>query len=171
MLKQMREGAKSTVVKFVLFGLLLLAMVGLALIGGQGTFRDSFKDDTIVSFGRDKLSYPAFDRIVQGALREQHMKQSDAYRSGLPHQVLKQEIDTHVFALAADDAGIRVDDTLAAKQVQDILAPLVEKGSMSKKEALARAEQAYGTDENGFVAMVKSQTATEQLLKVQAIAQ
>jgi len=167
MLKQMRDGAKSTVVKFVLFGLLLLAMGGLALIGGgQAMLGDAFKDDTIVSFGRDKMSAQSFDRMVQSTLRDQHMKQSDAYRSGLPHQVLKQEIDTHVFAEAADDAGIRVDETLAAKQVKDILAPLVEKGNMTDKEALARAEQAYGTDENGFVAMVKAQTASDELLKV-----
>lgn len=165
MLKQMREGTKSTTVKVIVFGLLLLAMAGLALIGGQGTFRDALKDDTIVSFGRDKISAQSFDRMVQNALHDQHMKQSDAYRSGLPHQVLKQEIDTHVFAKAADDAGIRVDDTLAAKQIKEYLAPLVEKG-MTEKEALERAEQAYGTDENGFVAMVKEQTATDELLKV-----
>ena len=135
MLKQMRDGAKSTVVKFVLFGLLLLAMGGLALIGGgQAMLGDAFKDDTIVSFGRvqghglfawltsstpAKISAQSLDNMVQGTLREQHMKQSDAYRSGLPHQVLREKIDELIFAMAADDAGLKVDEALAAKRIND----------------------------------------------------
>ncbi len=134
MLKQMRDGKKFGL---LMFGFLLLAMIGLALIGGgQGTFREALRDDTIVSFGRDKMTAQVFDRIVQNNLHEQHLKQSEAYRNHLPHQLLKQEINTRLFSMAAGDAGLQVDDTLAAKQVKEVIAPLVEKG-MTQQEALA----------------------------------
>jgi len=167
MLKQMREGAKSTVVKTVLFGLLILAMGGLALIGGgQAMFRETLKDDTIVSIGGEKLQAQSFDRIVQQVVRDQHLKQSDAYRANLPLQVLKQDIiNPRVFAIAAGDAGIQVDDTLAAQQVKEMIAPYVEKG-LSPQEALVRVEQSENTNEGGLVASVKGQIATDQLLKL-----
>ena len=165
MLKQMREGAKSTVLKLILFGLLLFAMAGLALMDVQGVFRGGVHNDTIVSFGRDKMSAQTFERIVQSNLRQQHMKQSDAYRNGLPRQILKQEIDTRVFSMAADDTGIVADDVLAAKQVKDVIAPLAEKGA-TPEEALQRVEQAYGVSEGQLVATIKSQIATDELLKL-----
>ena len=166
MLKQMREGAKSTLVKTVLFGLLLMAMGGLALIGGGGgVFKEALKDDTVANIGREKLSVQTFDRIVQAVIREQRMKQSDAYRAHLPLQILKQEvINPRIFALAANDAGIQVDETLVAQQVKDMIAPLIEKG-MKPQEALARIEQTQNTNEGGLVAAIKAQMAADQLLK------
>ncbi len=165
MLKQMRQGAKSTVVKTVLFGLLLLAMTGLALIGGQGTFRDVLKDDTVASFGREKLSAQTFDRIVHATLRQQHVKQSDAYRSGLPHKILNQKIDENIFAMAATDTGLQPDDALAAKEIKEMIAPYVEKG-IPKEEVLQRIEQANGVSEGEFVSSLKAQIATDLLFKV-----
>jgi peptidyl-prolyl cis-trans isomerase D len=163
MLKQMREGAKSTALKILLFGLLLLAMTGLALMDVQGMFRRGVSSNTIFSIGREKLTAPEFDRIVQSTLREQRIKQSDAYRAGLPQQILKRELDSRLFFKAANDLGLQVDDALAAKQVKDILAPLVAKG-LPEKEALQRLLQAYGFSENQLVAMIKEQLASQQLL-------
>jgi peptidyl-prolyl cis-trans isomerase D len=163
MLKQMREGAKSTILKTILFGLLLLAMAGLALLDVQGMFRRGISSNTIVSFGREKLTATEFDRIVQSTLREQHMKQSDAYRAGLPLQILRREIDNRLFSKASADVGIQVDDALAAKQVKEIISPLVKNG-LSEKEALQRILQTYSLSEGQMVATLKDQLSTQQLL-------
>lgn len=166
MLKYMRAGAQSVVIKTILFGLLLLAMGGLALIGGGGgIFREALRDDTIANIGHEKLTVQTFDRIVQNVLHEQHMKQSDAYRAHLPLQILKQEIiNPRVYALAASDNGIQVDDALAAQQVKEMIAPLIDKG-MTPQEALARTEEIENTSESGLVASVKAQMAADQLLQ------
>jgi peptidyl-prolyl cis-trans isomerase D len=163
MLKQMRVGAKSVALKIILFGLLLLAMTGLALMDVQGMFRRGVSSNTILSIGREKMTAPEFDRIVQSTLREQRMKQSDAYRAGLPQQLLRREVDSRLFSKAANDIGLQADDVLAAKQVKDILAPLVKKG-VPEKEALQRLLQNYGYSEGQLVATIKEQLATQQLL-------
>jgi peptidyl-prolyl cis-trans isomerase D len=167
MLKYMRAGAQSTVIKFVLFGVLLLAMGGLALIGGGGNmFKEALKDDTIATINGTKLSAASFDRMVQNVLRDQHVKQSDAYRANVPMQILKQEIiNPRIFSLAADDLGIEVDDSLAAQQVKELIAPLQEKG-MTPQEALSRVEQSENTNESGLVGAIKSEIAREQLLQL-----
>ncbi|MBI3440278.1 MAG: peptidyl-prolyl cis-trans isomerase [Proteobacteria bacterium] len=165
MLKQMREGTKSAVLKLTLFGLLLLAMTGLALMDVQGMFRNGVGGNTVASIGREKLAAIDFDRLVQSALHEQHMKQSDAYRAGFPLQFLKQEIDSRLFMMAANELGIQVGDEVAAKQVKAMLAPLVEKG-LSEKEALQRVLQSYRLSEGQFVSMLKSQMASQQLLGI-----
>jgi len=162
-LKQLREGAKSTFLKLILFGLLLMAMAGLVLMDYQGMFRQGVQNTTIVSYDGGKLTAPEFDRIVQSTLRAQNIKQSDAYRAKLPKQILKQEINNRLLSLAATDMGLRVDDFLAAKQVMAIIAPLVEKG-MSKKEALQRLLQVYNVSESQIVASLKSQISSQILI-------
>jgi len=165
MLKQMREGTKSTILKLTLFGLLLLAMTGLALMDVQGMFRRSAGGNTIASFGNDKLTAVDFDRLVQSALRDRSLKQNDAYRAGLPQQILRQEIDNRLLNMEAHDLGLQVDDVLAAKQLKDVLAPLVLKG-MSEREALQRLLETYHLSENQLVATLKAQISSQQLINM-----
>ncbi|MDE2337152.1 MAG: peptidylprolyl isomerase, partial [Alphaproteobacteria bacterium] len=165
MLKQMRDGAKSTLVKFVLFGLLLLAMTGLALIGGQGVFRSALQDDAVARIGSTKIHAEDFERMVREELRRKNVREADAIRAGVPRKILQQEIDRRVFAMAANDAGILPGDVLAARQIRSIIAPLVKKG-LSQQEALQRLEQAYNMNEPELVSSVKTDIATELLFRV-----
>jgi peptidyl-prolyl cis-trans isomerase D len=163
MLKEMREGAKSTALKLILFGLLLLAMTGLALMDVQGMFRRGVANDTVATYGREKLTTMEFDRTVQNILRRQNMKQREAYQKGVPRQILNEQVDNRLFSLAADELGIEIDDTLAAKQIKEVIQPLVEKG-MSEKDALQRMLQSYGVGEGQLVSIIKAQIASQQLL-------
>lgn len=163
MLKQMREGTKSTVLKLTLFGLLLLAMAGLAVTDVQGVFRSGVAGNAVASFGRTKLTAIDFDRLVQDGLREQRIKQSDAYRAGIPMQILKDEINRRLSLLAASDIGLQIGDDLVAKQVKQMLTPLIAKG-LTEKEAWPQLLGAYNTSEDGLVGMIRTQIATQQLL-------
>jgi peptidyl-prolyl cis-trans isomerase D len=66
--------------------------------------------------------------------------------------------------MAAVEAGLQPDDVMAAKQVQQMIAPLVEKG-MTKQEALQRIEQVYNTSETDLVNAIKGDIAREQLFR------
>ncbi len=162
MLKQMREGAKSTVLKLTLFGMLLMAMTGLALMDVQGMFRSGIRDTTAATYKGGKITTAEFDRLVQSTLRQQNLRQSDAYKAGLPRQILQQEIDSRLFALAADNLGLRINDAEVARQIKQMISPLTEKG-VAPQDALQRLLQTYGLSEGQLVSSLKSQIATQEL--------
>lgn len=167
MLKHMRAGAKSKVVNLILFGPLLLAMAALAMVGGQSNLRDAIRGDSVFSIGRDSVSFTVFDRLVQNTIQQNRQKQAEAYRAGLPRQLLQQEVNMRVLSLARKDAGLQIDDATAAKQIKELLAPLVEKG-VSEKEAFERLLYSNNASEAQFVATVKDEMATQVLLKTVA---
>lgn len=162
MLKQMRSGAQSTILKTLLFGMLLMAMAGLALMDVQGMFRNGPGANVVASIDGQKISTAEFDRMVQQTLRARQISQANAYQAGLPQQILRDEIDMRMIARAAHDAGIVANDVLAAKQIKEMIRPLTGKG-VSEKEALSRLLQAYGMSEGQLVWTLKSQIATQQL--------
>ncbi len=165
MLKQMRAGAKSPVVKFVLFGLLLLAMTGLALIGGNSVFNSIGGSDVVAKIGGIKIHSADFERMVRDELSRKNMSESDAIRAGIPRIILKQELNRQAFNLAAVDADILPGEVLAARQIKGIIAPYVKKG-MQPQDALDRLEQAYNMSEPQLVASLKSDIATQMLQSV-----
>ncbi len=165
MLKQMRDGAKSTVVKFVLFGLLLLAMTGLALIGGNSVFNSIGGSDVVAKIGGIKIHSAGFERMVRDELSRKNVSESDAIRTGVPRIILNQEINRQAFNMAAADTDILPGEVLAAQQVKGIIAPYVKRG-MKPQEALGRLEQAYNMNESELVASLKSDIATQMLQSI-----
>lgn len=164
MLQQMRTGAKSIFLKFILFGLLVLATIGLAFMDVQGMFRQGVSDSTVAKVGDEKITAPEFDRMVQTALRNQGLKQQEAYLAGFPRMVLEQEINNRLFALEARKIGLQVDDALAAAELKKILEPLKKEG-LSDKAALDQLLRAYDMSEPQLVSILKSQIATQNLFQ------
>jgi peptidyl-prolyl cis-trans isomerase D len=163
MLKALREGAKSTLLKTILFGMLLMAMFGLAVMDVQGLFRSGIKNGTLVNFGRVKLSATEFDQILQANLHEENMKQSEAYATGIPQQLLKQQISNRLYAMTTNDIGIQISDKIVVTKVRELLASIVKRG-VSEKDALQQVLQIFGTRENQLVATLKSEMAIDLLL-------
>lgn len=150
MLRLMRTGAQAWIIKFFLFGLLLAAMLGLALMDSQGMFRKGFKSHTVASVDGEKINTQEFDQLLQSAMRRQRMKPSDAYKSGYPRQYLDNEINSRVLAKAVHDYGIVVSDAAAAKQIKDILNAFPHEGA-SDKEALQQLLYNLGTTERALL--------------------
>lgn len=162
MLQAMRTGAKSILIKTFLFGLLLLAMGGLALMDVQGMFRSGISSTTVAKIGSEKITSFEFGRLVDTALREQKIPRNEAYQAGIPRQILEQEINSRMFTKAARDLGIAIDDATVAQQIKTMLAPLVQ-GGMTEKEALDRLLSHFGITEKKLVSTIKAQMATDNL--------
>jgi peptidyl-prolyl cis-trans isomerase D len=165
MLKAMRTGAQSIVIKLVLFGLLLMAMAGLAVMDVQGMFRSGVSNTTIATIGGDKITATQFEHTVSAALREKNIPQAVANKTGIPQQILSQEINSRMFAKAAADFGLIADDAAAAANIKSILQPLVQQG-LSERDALNRLLTNSGLSEAALVATIKQQIATDTLLKL-----
>ncbi|MEZ0225849.1 MAG: peptidyl-prolyl cis-trans isomerase [Alphaproteobacteria bacterium] len=162
MLKQMRSGAHSKILKYFFFGLLLMGTVGLALFGVQDVFRGGFHTQTVAKIGRDKISKVDLDRMVQDTLRARKISQEDAYRAGLPLATLEREINSRLFIRAANDLGIIIDDVTVRRQIDDLIKPMKAKG-MTDKQALENILYAFNVTENRLVASLKAEIAVEKL--------
>lgn len=165
MLQQMRSGAQSVLIKLVLFGLLLLAMLGLAFTDVQGMFRSGVSASSgIAKINGQKITTSEFDRIFQSTLRQQNIGNDDAMRNALPMMVLNQEINTRIYNLASHDMGLLIDDkTVANKLKSDVLGPIAAETGLSEKEALQRLLTNLGISERAFVETFKNQLASETL--------
>lgn len=167
MLQAMRSGAKSIFIKFILFGLLVMATLGLAMMDVQGMFRTgNMGNTTVAKIGRQKITAPEFDAIYQRALRQQNITAEEGYRANLPMIVLNQEINSRIYARAAYDLGLIVDNKTAAAELKNLLAPIAAEAKISEAEALNRLLRNLGTSEGQFVNTLKNQMASEQLMKI-----
>lgn len=164
MLKQMRTGAQSAVIKFVLFGILMLATFGLVLMDYQGMFRGGYKASTVASVDGDKISAVEFETMLQGALRRQQMSREDAWRTGYPAQYLQNEINQRILVAAVNDLGLVVSDQAAAKQIKEALAPIVKMG-VSEQQALQNVLMSYGINERTFVQTQKADIGLNLLMR------
>lgn len=167
MLSTMRSGANSVLIKVVLFGLLLFAMLGLAILDVQGMLRQSVGSGTVAKISGQKITAPEFDRLYQRTLRQQNVNAEDAQKNGMPGMVLNQELNTRMYALAARDAGLIVDDKTAAADLRkQLLTPIAKEAGVSEKEAFARFLKSIGMSEDAFVASYKAQLASDALIKI-----
>ncbi len=171
MLQKMRSGAQSVIVKIVLFGLLMLAMLGLAFTDVQGMFRGgSVNTGTVATIGGQKIGAAEFDAMVQRNLRQQQsLSGADdaALRRAVPLMTINQEVNARLFARAAYDLGIILDDrTAAALLKKELLAPLAAQSGMSEKDALATMLRNMNMSERTFVETFKSQVASDELVRI-----
>lgn len=165
MLRAMRTGKQSVLIKGFFLFLLALAGGGLVMMDVQGVFNRSVPKATLATIDGEKLSTTEFDRIVQSAISQQRISQADAYQSGLPQQLLDQEINARIFSRAARDAGLVVDNRTAAQYVHGaFIQPLVSQG-VSEQDALQYILRSSGLSEAQLLASVRSQIAAENLLK------
>jgi peptidyl-prolyl cis-trans isomerase D len=164
MLQSLRTGAKSPIVKIFTFGLLLLAMGGLAILDVQGMFRKGIKKSIVAEIGNDRIYSHELDQMVQQFLQQRNVPASEAYRAGLPRQILDTEINTRIFSLAAQDLGVRVSDEIAANHIRDMLRPAAEAQGILERDALRMFLERAGLSEARLIDAVKRDVATQSLL-------
>ncbi len=160
MLIWMREGTHAGIMKFVLMGLLLVAVGGLVLMDAGGFFKGGgVSANTVVKGPGINISVPEFDRIVRRNLQGQNIGPTEAYQLGYVNAIITNEIQGRLFAQEAKDVGLHVHDEDVMRQLSKLAAPLAQSG-MTKKEALQRALKAQGLTEHQFVEILRQEIAS-----------
>lgn len=165
MLHLMRQSTNSIILKVLLFGLLVMAMLGFVFMDVNSILSSALSRQNIVTYKGGKITMPEFNYKLGDALRQQNLSEADAYRFGLVQQLLQGEIDKVIITKAARDAGLVISDIHAASQINGIIAPLLEQGA-SKKEALDFVLRQSGTNEAGFLQMIKQHLSKQMLSAV-----
>lgn len=161
LLNAMRQGATSPIFKVIIFGIILLAVGGLALSGGR-RFSGNVHRTAIAKIDGQDIPVYAFDRTLRRTLNSQGLDLQTAYKLGFVQQVLANMVSQNLIQKAAFDMGLQVDNNEVLKQVDKLVAPLVTK-DMTKKQALQAVLRNQGLSEQDFVHMVKAEMTTTLL--------
>lgn len=162
MLRALRDGAKSGILKFILFGFMVMAVFGLVLSDVGGFFRGGVPRNTVATIGDAKLTINEFDLMARRVLSQQGIDPQTAFELGFMDQILMSEINNNLLLRAADDLGIVISDRIAARQIDQIVTPLASE-TMTKREALNRIARSQGMTENQFVQAVRGEMANTVL--------
>lgn len=156
MLRSMRDGAKSGVLKYLLLGTLLLAAGGLVLTDVGGFFRGGVSNNLVAKGDGIKISTNQFDRSVRRVLARQGMAPQEAYQLGLIHQILNNEIQLLILTREARKIGINVSDDTVTKQISKLAEPLATDG-LSKSDAIKQILRSQGISENEFIRAIRQE--------------
>ncbi len=163
MLNKLREGAKSGVSKFILFGFMVMAVGGLVMMDVGGFFRGGVSGtNTVAKIGNSKLSSLTFDRTVRRTLSQQGLDIETAYKLGFIKQILDAEISNTLMRRASYDLGIQISDKMVAEQINRLIEPYVS-DTTSTEEALTRILYSQGMTEGDFVNAIRSEMTNTML--------
>lgn len=164
MLRSMRNGK---FFKYIFLALLAMAGGGLVLMDVQGVLTNrSGQAVKVAEVDGEKITGAELSRLVNIQLQRLQISSADAYRAGLPFRILNDEINSRIFNLEAQNAGIRVDDATAAVAIRDqIVKPLVAQG-LPETQALQYMLQRMGMSEQQLMHNVKMQIAAENLMRI-----
>ncbi|NCC21825.1 MAG: hypothetical protein EOM26_05095 [Alphaproteobacteria bacterium] len=148
MLQAMRSGAHSHIIKFVLFGLLVMDVAGLVLMDVGGYFRGGVASTDVAKIGRETISIRHFDRTVSQILRQQGLDPQTAYRVGYIHQILMSEAQDRLLRREAQKFGIYVSDkeVAAQKMTNQILQQAILAGARVIPDPLVRDLYAFSNE-------------------------
>ena len=156
MLTAMRDGAQSKIIKFFLFGFLLLAVGGMALMDVGGFFRGGVGMNHVVKAGDETIGGQQFDSTVRRILTQQGLAAPEAYKFGLIDQILRSEVSQRLLTQAGFDMGIYAGDDVVSKQIQMLVDPVSKsQPGVSKRDVLRRLLQNQGMSEQDFITTIR----------------
>lgn len=158
----LRNSAAAGIMKYILFGLLILAVGGLVLMDVGGFFRNGVPTNDVAQVGSVTLSARSFDRSVRGQLGRIGIEPTEAYKLGLIDQLLATEIRTMLLEQGAQDYGISVGRDLIAKKIAALIAPMLQPGQ-SPQEGLNQILRSQGLAEEEFIASLHREMAANLL--------
>lgn len=123
-MKVLRDTASGGIGKFILFGFLVLAVAGLALMDIGGFFRGGTGSNNVIKIDGQSVSIGQFDREVRRQLAQIGIAPQDAYKMGYMNQIVAGEIRKILLDKKAREAGILISHDRIAAHIASLLKPL-----------------------------------------------
>lgn len=164
-MQSLRTGASGGIGKFILFGILGMAVAGLAISDFRGTFSGGVGSSDVAKVEDETISIQNFDRTVQRSLaqyQQYNITRQQAYKLGIIDQILTGEIQKSFMVNEAKEMGIEIGREQLKKRLADLIAPQIGKGE-TPQEALDNILRAQGFTETQFIEQVKREMSVEVL--------
>lgn len=165
-MQSLRTGASGGIGKFILFGLLGMAVAGLALSDVRGVMGNGgVGSNDVAKVGNETISIQDFHRTVQRNLsqyRQYGITPEQAYKLGLIDEILTGEIRRRFITNEANSLGIEIGRTQLKKRLAEVIAPQIQDGE-TPQQALDNILRMQGFTEAKFIEEVKREMAAEIL--------
>ncbi len=148
-MKLLRDGASGGIGKFILFGLLVMAVAGLALMDVGGFFRGGTGANNAIKIDGKAIAIQDFDREVRRQLAPLGISPQDAYRMGYMEQIIAGEIRKELIQDTAHKNDINVAREQVAAHIKELIKPLTE-GEQDPTSVLTQILRTQGLSEEAF---------------------
>lgn len=159
LLRSMRKGFLSA----IFLALLVLGAFSLILSDSTGTLRGRIGTGNIAEVDGTAIKMQEFNSHVNRILRDQNISPAMAYEMGLINNILNNEVFDLLVQKDAMKMGIRIQDSIIATQVKELIAPMKSEG-LSDNEALKKFLELQGMSEKQLVSALRADL-TSRILK------
>ncbi|PCJ97243.1 MAG: hypothetical protein COA45_09890 [Zetaproteobacteria bacterium] len=155
-MKSMRGGKVGGFLKYVVFGILGMAVGGLVI---SGSFSGGNVGGNDVAKIEDKaITIRQFDMTLRRTLARYNMSTEQAYKIGMAEDVLAGEIRSYFMLKEAENLGIEIDQDQLAKRIGEVIAPHKKEGQ-TLQQALEEILRRQGMNEKDFVNGIKREVS------------
>lgn len=160
-MQSLRDGAAGGFLKYILFGLLGMAVGGLVVMDVRGVFTggSGISNTDVAKVGDKTIGIREFDQSVRRSLSRFNMPPEQAYKLGLIDEILTGEIRKEYMYVEAEKLGIEIGEKELAQKVAEIVKPQVQPGD-TMQNTLNQLLRMQGMTERDFVSTVKKETAS-----------
>lgn len=155
-MKSMRGGKVGGFFKYVLFGLLGMAVGGLVLSGSFSGGNVGGND--VAKIGDKTITIRQFDLTLRRVLTRYNMSTEKAYEVGLAEDVLAGEIRAFFMLKEAENLGIEINQAQLAKRIGQVIAPR-RRDDQTLQQALDEVLQSQRMNEKDFVNGIKREVS------------
>lgn len=164
-MQSLRTRASGGIGKFILFGLLGMAVAGLALSDVRGVLGGGVASTDVAKVEDETISIQDFDRTVQRSLAQYQqygITRQQAYKLGIIDEILTGEVRKTFMVKEAKNLGIEIGREQLKKRLAQLIAPQTT-GGESPQEALDNLLKLQGFTEAQFIEQVKKEMSVEIL--------
>jgi len=159
----LRSGKIGSVLKYLLFSLLLLAMGGLVFTDVGGFFGNGMTSRAnVATIGSQPLSIVQFDHMARRNLGRIGMSPAQAYKMGYLHEMLNGEIRARLLSERAADIGVSVTTEQVAKKLKTLLEPMMT-ANQKHQDVLKQILVSQGLSEQELLKNMQGEMATSYL--------
>ncbi len=162
-MKYMRKGASGGVMKYVLFGLLGMAVGGLAF-SGSFTGGGTSGGNDVAKIGDKVINIRDFDLALRRSISRYNISTQQAYKLGLVDEVLTREIRSHLLQNESQRLGLEIGKDKIANKIAQIIEPYKQDG-ITLQDTLKDILRRQGMSEKSFIAGIKREVSGDILTK------
>lgn len=158
-MQSMRKGAETGFTKYLLLGLLGMAVGGLAIIGiGDSYSGGAGSSNDVIQVAGKSVDIRQFDYALRRITSRYNMSAQQAHALGITREVLGTEIRSTQIHVMAERMGIRVPKDVMAQNTAEIIAPYKQDGQ-TLQQTLQQLLRTQGVSERDFLYALEREIA------------